>query len=471
MTDRIGYRAPFGYHTVDSRRSVDSSMYSSNAGSALTALQLAVALPDAFSPQEYVRALRRNHDDVTKAAVQLKAKHAWLTANQFDNLSLAKPSVQREVKKQYLQVLHDATDKCKCPIVLFSAAKFHPTQSTDKLVTGNELCTDHGGVSRSDETSSTIDDARRLIVYMVTLAVELMDDANAPGIVYLIDMDGVSSNVVTEGSVHVELLRMLKAYFCDTVQFCFVVNFSANAWIQQATAYVLKTTLGVSDRTQPKIKFIADVRELHPYFHAPSLPQAFGGSYKLMPAAAWMDIQADLEDLDLDNLPADDEETAYMVQLTNPADMNSTVLRGPLWRNKSGISWVKTYAVLRPDALLLYEHIKGTMPMVIIPVNHDVAVTVSQVEPSFSGVFGFRVDVEGVPGGHLLAAASEKERGNWLQDIQMGIQAFQELHAREVYEEERKLRMDDEFRKLNMIDFSTDVVYVLLVLVALAPDY
>ncbi|RLN99631.1 hypothetical protein DYB28_006482 [Aphanomyces astaci] len=173
-----------------------------------------------------------------------------------------------------------------------------------------------------------------------------------------------------------------------------------------------------------------------------------------------MDIQADLEDLDLDNLPADDEETAYMVQLTNPADMNSTVLRGPLWRNKSGISWVKTYAVLRPDALLLYEHIKGTMPMVIIPVNHDVAVTVSQFENAPRGVFGFRVDVEGVPGGHLLAAASEKERGNWLQDIQMGIQAFQELHAREVYEEERKLRMDDEFRKLNMIDFSTDVVYV-----------
>ncbi|RHY26286.1 hypothetical protein DYB32_007767 [Aphanomyces invadans] len=143
--------------------------------------------------------------------------------------------------------------------------------------------------------------------------------------------------------------------------------------------------------------------------------------------------------------------------MTSPREMNTTVLRGTLWRNKSGISWVKMYAVLRPDALLLYEDIKGTMPMVIIPVNHDVAIAAAQFDNAPRGTFGFRVDVEGVPGGHLLAAATEKERGNWLQDIQMGIQAFQDLHAREVYDEERRIRMDQEFEKLNMIDFSTEL--------------
>ncbi|RHY26289.1 hypothetical protein DYB32_007768 [Aphanomyces invadans] len=288
-------------------------MYSPSAGSALTALQHAVALPDAFSTQEYVRALRRNHDDVTKAAVQLRAKHAWLKTNQFDNLSLAKPSIQREVKKQYLQVLHNATDKCKCPVVVFSVSKFHPSQSSDKLVAGREQCTDHGGASLVDESTSTFEDARRLIVYMVTLAVELMEDENAPGIVYLIDMDGVSTNVVTEGSVHIELLRMLKEYYPETVQFCFVVNFSTNTFVQQATAYVLKS-LGISERTHAKIKFIKDVRELHPYFNAPALPQAYGGAYKLMPAATWMEIQADMEGLDLDDLPAEEEST-YMVRI------------------------------------------------------------------------------------------------------------------------------------------------------------
>ncbi|KAF0694063.1 Aste57867_15033 [Aphanomyces stellatus] len=443
----------------------------SAGGGALTALEHAVALPDAFSKQEYERILRRNHQDVTKAAVQLKAKHAWMQSNDLDNLGLGKPSIQREVKKQYMQVLHEATDKVKCPVVLFSVGKFHVKQTTDAhLIAGKEQCTDHGGSgSAVDAAASSLEDARRLIVYMVTLAVELMEDENAPGIVFLIDMEGVSTNLVVEGSVHLELLKMLKEHFPETVQFCFVLNFSASVWVQQATAFLLKS-LGVSNHTQQKIKFVQDLRELHHYFNAPSLPEKFGGLYRLMLPQQWMEVQAEIEDIDLDNLPAD-EETVYMTKqarelngmqyaacsVNQVVEMNTTVLRGPLWRNKSGIAWVKVYAVLRPDALLLYDDAKGKMPMVIIPVNHEVAVVAAHFDNAPKGTFGFRVDVEGVPGGHLLAANSEKERGNWLQDLQMGIQSFQELHAREVYDEERKMKLDADFEKLNMIDFSTEL--------------
>ncbi|CAK4662133.1 unnamed protein product [Aphanomyces euteiches] len=457
-------------------------MYAPGSDSALTALEHAVALPDAFSKEEYVRALRRNQHDVTKAALQLKAKHSWLKSNQLDNLGLGKPSLQREVKKQYLQLLHDATDKCKCPVVLFSVAKFHPTQSSDMLIPGREQCTDHG--APTDNTTSNIEDARRLVVYMVTLAIEAMEVEEAPGIVYLIDMEGqhstklplrannftgVSTNLITEGSVHLEFLRMLKEHFPETVQFCFVLNYSASVWVQQATTYLLKT-LGVSERTQQKIKFVKDLRELQHYFNAPALPEKFGGLYKLMRAQQWMEIQAEIEEVDLENLPAE-EETTYMTKqarelngmqyaacsVNEVVEMNTTVLRGAVWRNKSGMSWVKMYAVLRPDALLLYEDIKGKMPMVIIPVTYQSAIVAADFDNAPKGTFGFRFDVEGVPGGHLLAANSEIERGNWLQDIQMAIQSFQEQHAREVYEEERKFRMDQEFEKLNMIDFSTEL--------------
>jgi hypothetical protein len=69
------------------------------------------------------------------------------------------------------------------------------------------------------------------------------------------------------------------------------------------------------------------------------------------------------------------------------------------------------------------------------------------------------VAVPGVPGdGHLLSACSEKERGQWLQDIQMGIQTAQDLYRKEQYEEERKSRLEDDFKKLNMIDLTSEAI-------------
>ncbi|OQS07491.1 hypothetical protein THRCLA_20147 [Thraustotheca clavata] len=432
--------------------------------SAIEALEAAVALPGVFSREEYVRTLRRNHEDVPKAAVQLRAKHKWLVDNQLENLSLAKESIQRELKKEYLTVLHEATDKCKCPIVIFMPARFKPTSESEKLVAGNEVAKDHG-----HEDTSTFEDARRCVVYIMTLAIELMEEERAPGIVYLVDMEHASM-VSDASTVHLQLLTMLKDFFVQTVQFIFVLHMApTNVLMRGATSLALKG-LGASESTANKVKFIADLRELQHYFDAPCLPEKYGGRYKTMSCAEWMDVQADIEDVDLEHVEQEEAKT-YMTKqarelngmqyaacsVAQVVEMNSTVLRGALYRNKSGLSWVKMYGVLRPDALLLYEDMKGKMPMVIIPINDEIQVQTAQFADAPRGTFGFRMDVVGTPGGHLLCAGSEKERSNWLQDIQMGIQTFQEQHAREVYEEERKIEMDRAFEKLNMIDLSTEL--------------
>ncbi|OQR82419.1 hypothetical protein ACHHYP_16083 [Achlya hypogyna] len=446
------------------------------AATALEALEQAVAAPGFFAPQEYIRALRRNHQDVTKAAVQLKAKHKWLLEHQLDNLSLAKPSLQREVAKDYLQVLHDATDKMKCPIVLFNPARFKPTAESDKLVAGNEVARDHGG-----EGNSTFEDARRYVVYILSLAIELMEEENAPGIVYLIDME--HATLTEASSVHMQLVSLLKEYFPETLQFAFVLHLAANSFLMRGATSLALKGLGTAEATAAKVKFVDDLRELQPYFHATCLPEKYGGTYRLESPAQWMSVQAEIEEVDLEHVEQEEAKT-YMTKqarelngmqyaacsVSDVVEMNSTVLRGALYRNKSGLSWVKMYAVLRPDALLLYEDIKGKMPMVIIPINDEITAQTAQVKlyPGLDkmticfadaprGTFGFKIDVAGIPGGHLLCAGSEKERGNWMQDIQMGIQGFQEAHAREVYEEERKIEMDKAFEKLNMIDLSTDL--------------
>ena len=63
--------------------------------------------------------------------------------------------------------------------------------------------------------------------------------------------------------------------------------------------------------------------------------------------------------------------------------MASSSLRGKLWRKKKdssslmsnksvnvfGVGWHKYYAVLRPDALLLYEDRHGNRPELIIPMK------------------------------------------------------------------------------------------------------
>ncbi|EQC35464.1 hypothetical protein SDRG_07172 [Saprolegnia diclina VS20] len=436
--------------------------------SAVEALRAAVAEPDVFSPDEYVRSLRRNHGDVTKAAMQLKAKAKWLAEHQLGNLSLAKPSLQREAKKDYLHVLHDAHDKCKCPIVLFNPSRFKPTSESDKLVAGNELAKDHGGHA---EATSTLEDARRYIVYIVSLAIELMEDEHAPGIVYLVDLERASSAMVSDASsVHLQLLQMLKEYFPETTQLVFVLHMAANSLLMRGATSLLLKGLGAAEATAAKVHFVADLRELQQYFEAPSLPDKYGGQYRLTTPAQWMSVQAELEDVDLDTVEQEEAKT-YMTKqarelngmqyaacsVTEVVEMNSTVLRGALYRNKSGLSWVKMYAVLRPDALLLYDDMKGKMPMVIIPINDEIQAMTAQFADAPRGTFGFKIDVAGIPGGHLLCASSEKERSNWLQDIQMGIQSFEEQHAHEVYEEERKIEMDKAFEKLDMIDLSTDL--------------
>ncbi|KDO28733.1 hypothetical protein SPRG_05694 [Saprolegnia parasitica CBS 223.65] len=443
-------------------------MHAGFSPSAVEALRAAVAEPDVFSPDEYVRSLRRNHGDVTKAAMQLKAKAKWLAEHQLGNLSLAKPSLQREAKKDYLHVLHDAHDKCKCPIVLFNPSRFKPTSESDKLVAGNELAKDHGGHA---EATSTLEDARRYIVYIVSLAIELMEDEHAPGIVYLVDLEHASSAMVSDASsVHLQLLQMLKEYFPETIQFVFVLHMAANSLLMRGATSLLLKGLGAPEATAAKVHFLADLRELQHYIDAPSLPNKYGGQYRLSTPAQWMSVQAELEDVDLDTVEQEEAKT-YMTKqarelngmqyaacsVTDVVEMNSTVLRGTLYRNKSGLSWVKMYAVLRPDALLLYEDMKGKMPMVIIPINDEIQAMTAQFADAPRGTFGFKIDVVGIPGGHLLCASSEKERSNWLQDIQMGIQTFEEQHAHEVYEEERKIEMDKAFEKLNMIDLSTDL--------------
>uniref|UniRef100_K3XB45 CRAL-TRIO domain-containing protein n=1 Tax=Globisporangium ultimum (strain ATCC 200006 / CBS 805.95 / DAOM BR144) TaxID=431595 RepID=K3XB45_GLOUD len=419
---------------------------------AMDALESAVALPGVFTPAEMHRTLRRNHFDVMKTALQLREKHAQRTQQHYDALNIGLNTLQIELKKGYVHLLENACDMNNCPILLLQLRYFKPSFSTEKMQLK--------GMGAMDGSSS-LEDTRRLCVYMMDLAVEVMEENKADGVVFIVDLDNCALNNL-EAKMVTDILQVMKYWYPECIRYVLVIN--GTTFTRGITHLLTKLA---SERTQQRIKILQNSGELRHFIHPQSVPQLYGGMYRLMPPIEWMKIQADIEEVDLESQAPAREEQKYMTKdarllngmqyaacsVDQVVEMKTSVIRGPMYRNKSGVAWVKMYAILRPEALLLYENVTSKMPQIIIPVNHEVSVKAATFADAPRGTFGFRMDVPGVAGGHLLAACSDHERGNWLQEIQMNITADEEDVARQLYKEEKRMREEREFAALNMISF------------------
>lgn len=418
----------------------------------LDALESAVALPGVFTPAEMHRTLRRNHNDVMKTALQLREKHAQRTQYHYDALNIGMSTLQIELKKGYVHLLENASDMNNCPLLLLQLKHFKPSFSSEKMQLK--------GLGAMDGSSS-LEDTRRLCVYMMDLAVEVMEENKADGVVFIVDLDNCSVTNL-EAKMVTDLLQIMKHWYPECVRHVLVIN--GTTFTRGITHLLTKLA---SQRTQQRIRVLESLGDLRHFISPQCIPQMYGGAYQLLPPIQWMKIQAEIEEVDLDSQAIAVDEQKYMTRdarllngmqyaacsVDQVVEMKTSVIRGPMFRNKSGVAWVKMYAILRPEALLLYEQVTSKMPQIIIPVNHEVSVKAATFADAPKGSFGFRMEVPGVAGGHLLAACSDHERGNWLQEIQMGINADEEQVAKELYEEEKRLREEREFAALNMISF------------------
>ncbi|GMF50982.1 unnamed protein product [Phytophthora fragariaefolia] len=436
--------------------------------SPLQALASAVALPGAFTEAELARTLRRNNGDVMKAALQLKDKHAFRREMHFLELNVGLPTLQEELRKGYAHLLEGAADPEGCPVLLLQLQHFRPGFGD-----GQRLQRQGRGAADGSAASS-LEDARRLCVYLLDLAVEAMEERRAPGIVFIVDVAQCSlANL--EAKMVTDILQVCKKWYPEVVKRVLVVNSSAFA---RVLTLLLSKLLGA--RTQPRIRVLGEPRELSTVLPHAAIPQHYGGGYQMMHPNAWLEKQAELEDVDLDAAYAvqdeeGEEDKGYGleerevdpneslngmqyadVSAVDAAEMPNSVLRGPLMRKKMDGVWAKHFAVLRPEALLLYESAKGVRPIIIVPVNFEVRVVTAVFSDRPKGC-GFRIEVPGVVGGHELVATSEQERGNWLQELQWAINHNKEKLERREEREERRAKIHRDFDALNMINFDVEL--------------
>ncbi|KAE9337977.1 hypothetical protein PF008_g12278 [Phytophthora fragariae] len=436
--------------------------------SPLQALASAVALPDVFTEAEMVRTLRRNNGDVMKAALQLKDKHAFRSEMRYLELNVGLPTLQEEVRKGYAHLLEGAADPEGCPVLLLQLQYFKPGFGD-----GQKLQRQGRGAADGSAASS-LEDARRLCVYLMDLAVEAMEERHAPGVVFIVDVANCSlANL--EAKMVTDILQVCKKFYPEVVKRIVVVNSSAFA---RVLTLLLSKLLGA--RTQPRIRVVGEPRELNMILPHAAIPQHYGGGYQMMHPNAWLHKQAEIEDVDLDAAYAvqDDEEEEDKgygleerevdpneslngmqyanVSAVDAAEMPNSVLRGPLMRKKMDGVWAKHFALLRPEAVLVYENATGVRPIIIIPVNYEVRV-VTATYPDRPKGCGFRIEVPGVVGGHELVATSEQERGNWLQELQWAIDHNKEKLERREEREERRAKMHRDFDALDMINFDVEL--------------
>ncbi|POM58933.1 Hypothetical protein PHPALM_36351 [Phytophthora palmivora] len=434
----------------------------------LQALASAVALPDVFTDSEMVRTLRRNNGDVMRAALQLKEKHAFRTEMHYQELNVGLPTLQEELRKGYAHLLDGAADHEGCPVLLLQLQYFKPGFGD-----GQKLQRQGRGAADGSAVSS-LEDARRLCVYLMDLAVETMEERNAPGIVFIVDIANCTlANL--EAKMVTDILQVCKKWYPEVVKRILVVNSSAFA---RVLTLLLAKLLGA--RTQQRIRVMGEPRELNMMLPHTAIPQHYGGGYPMMHPNAWMKKQAELEDVDLDaayvnHEDEEEEDKGYgleereidpneslngmqyaNVSAVDAAEMPNSVLRGPLMRKKMDGVWAKHFALLRPEAVLLYENATGVRPIIIIPVNYEVRVVVATYPDRPKGC-GFRIEVPGVVGGHELVATSEQERGNWLQELQWSINNNKDKLNRREEREERRARIHRDFDALNMINFDVDL--------------
>ncbi|KAF4320010.1 hypothetical protein BBO99_00005661 [Phytophthora kernoviae] len=442
-------------------------LHFNSQASASQALASAVALPDVYTEKEYERTLCRNNGDVMKAALQLREKYAFRKKFHFLELNVGLPTIQEELRMGYAHLL-DVSDPEGCPVLLLQMQYFKPGFGD-----GQKLHRQGRGAADGSAVSS-LEDARRLCVYLMDLAVEMMEEREAPGIIFLIDVAHCTlANL--EAKMVTDLLQMCKNWYPEVVKRVMVLNSSTFARV--LTMLLAKLT---GARTQQRIRVVNDPRELTIMLPRTAIPQHYGGEYQLVHPNIWLKNQAELEGVDLNAAyvaqdQEDEEETGYgleerevdpneslngmqyaNVSAVGAAEMPNSVLRGPLMRKKMDGVWSKHFALLRPEALLLYENTTGARPVIIIPVNCEVRVVAATFADRPKGC-GFRVEVPGIVGGHELVASTEQERGNWLQEMQWAINNNKEKLERREEREERRAKIHRDFEALNMISFDMEL--------------
>lgn len=434
----------------------------------LEALASAVALPDVFTEAEMLRTLRRNNGDIMRSASQLKDKHAFRNKMHLPELNVGLLPLQEELRKGYAHLLDGAEDSEHCPVLLLQLQHFKPGFGQDQKLQ-RQGC---GAVDGS--VDSSLEDARRLCVYLMDLAVELMEESNAPGIVFIVDV-GNCTLANLEAKMVTDILQMCKNWYPEVVKRILVINGSA---FTRVLSIILSKLLGV--RTQQRVRVLSDLRELGTILPSTAIPQYYGGNYAMIHPNTWIKKQAELEVVDLDaalkhHNEDEEQERGYGVEerdidlseslngmqyanvsALDASEMPNSVLRGPLMRKKMDAVWIKYFAVLRPEALLLYEHATSNRPLIIIPVNYEVQVMAATFYNTPKSC-GFRMDVPGCVGGHELVAMSEQERGNWLQELQWAIKCHKEKVERREEREERRAKIHRDFEALDMINFDVDL--------------
>ncbi|KAF4027840.1 CRAL/TRIO domain, partial [Phytophthora infestans] len=119
---------------------------------------------------------------------------------------------------------------------------------------------------------SSLEDARRLCVYLMDLAVELMEERTAPGIVFIVDVANCTlANL--EAKMVTDILQVCKNWYPEVVKRILVVNSSA---FTKVLTMLLAKLLGA--RTQQRIRVMGDPRELNMMLPPPAIPQCYGGS-------------------------------------------------------------------------------------------------------------------------------------------------------------------------------------------------
>ncbi|KAF1777319.1 PH domain-like [Phytophthora cactorum] len=408
----------------------------------LQALASAVALPDVFTEAEMARTLRRNNGDVMRAALQLKDKHTFRTEMHYQELNVGLPTLQEELRKGYVHLLDGAADSERCPVLLLQLQHFKPGFGD-----GQKLQRQGRGAADGSATVCIPHGSGR----------GAHGGAERPGIVFIVDVANCTlANL--EAKMVTDILQVCKNWYPEVVKRILVVNSSA---ITKVLTMLLPSYLGPYPAENSSH---GDPRELN----------------MMLPLRPFLNKQAELEDVDLDAAytvhdEEEEEDKGYglkerevdpneclngmqyaNVSAVDAAEMPNSVLRGPLMRKKMDGVWAKHFALLRPEAVLLYDNATGIRPIIIIPVNYEVRVVAATFPDRPKGC-GFRIEVPGVVGGHELVATSEQERGNWLQELQWAVNNNKEKLERREEREERRAKIHRDFDALNMINFDVDL--------------
>ncbi|KAL0583890.1 hypothetical protein ABG067_006158 [Albugo candida] len=186
-----------------------------------------------------------------KAASQLIEKHQFRHRFSYESLDIRMTRIQSELKKGYVHYLENATDVDKCPIILLQLKFFKP-QFTVELKT----------IAKGQDNSScftSLEDARRLCVYLTDLAVQSMEDNNANGVVFIIDAEECSlQQHFLETRMFTDLLQTMRSQYPEIVQHILILN--CNAITRSLIHMLIKTQ--AADRTQLRVRLISNYEDL-----------------------------------------------------------------------------------------------------------------------------------------------------------------------------------------------------------------